>query len=634
MISEVQQADLYNETGNLSGENAVTIGGSSYTIATRNTSSGEAIQKATQYVYERLTAIGLTASYHNWSGGSFAGRNVVGVKAGTAKPDEIVLVTCHLDDMPESGAAPGADDNGSGSAALLIAAEALSSGTFERTLRFAFFTGEEQGLYGSDAYADAAKSADENIVAVYNMDMIGYSTGGSPATLRLHTRLSSAPGYASDMIIANTFSDVVSTYSLSSHLTPAVTSDGETASDHSSFWYYGYPAILAIEDDIGDFNPYYHTTDDMRQRLNMTYFTNFTKASVGTAAHLAIPAGAPATRMLKLLNRGDGTGTVASSPAGIDCGSTCSATFAMDTPVTLTAVPSTGSAFASWSGGCSGTSPTCVVSMSSDVTVTAAFNLVHTKEFKLAVSRKKAGGGDGTITSADGMIECGSTCSELYSEGALVTLTASALGDSTFTGWSGACTGKSPCGVTMDRAQRVTATFVGPQKLTVRKQNASNGTGTVESNPEGINCGTSCPSAFAFFPLSEKVTLTATPAPDSVFYGWSPKNICPGADPCEVTMDRAKGVTAKFIGPQTLTVRNVSVKKGTGSVTSVPGGISCGSGVCKAPFMYNGTVVLSAEADEGSVFSGWSPKNICPGTDPCEVTMDRAKGVTAKFAKE
>jgi len=71
---------------------------------------------------------------------------------------------------------------------------------------------------------------------------------------------------------------------------------------------------------------------------------------------------------------GDGVGTVTSSPAGIDCGSTCSGAFPDNNPMTLNAAPAAGSKFAGWSGGgCSGTSP-CVTVVSTDATVTARFN--------------------------------------------------------------------------------------------------------------------------------------------------------------------------------------------------------------------------------------------------------------------
>jgi hypothetical protein len=289
MIDQVWESLLYQETGNLSGVNTVVIGGSPYIITTRHTASGDPVQKAAEYVYERMETLGFAVSYQDWSKNSYSNRNIIGAKTGKTRPSEIVLITAHLDDMPKSGLAPGADDNASGSAALLMAAYTMSSCDFERTLRLVFFTGEEQRLLGSEPYADMAYQAGENIVAVYNMDMISWDTVGSDPVLRLHTRTSISPGYDADMAIANTFSDVVATYGLSSVLSPVITSDGEWASDHSSFWDKGYAAILAIEDDYDDFNPYYHTVNDTLERLNMTYFTNFTKASIGAAALLALP---------------------------------------------------------------------------------------------------------------------------------------------------------------------------------------------------------------------------------------------------------------------------------------------------------------------------------------------------------
>ena len=61
------------------------------------------------------------------------------------------------------------------------------------------------------------------------------------------------------------------------------------SSDHVSFWNRGYASILAIEDNKSDFNAYYHATNDRLSRLDLNYFANYVKASVGTAAHLALP---------------------------------------------------------------------------------------------------------------------------------------------------------------------------------------------------------------------------------------------------------------------------------------------------------------------------------------------------------
>ena len=287
MMNQVTQTKVNTYASNLSGENPVTIGGSSYTITTRNTASGTPIDKATQYVYEFMQGYGLAVSYHNWSDSGYTGRNVVGELTGTTQPGEIVLITAHLDDMPSGGIAPGADDNASGSVGVMVSAELLSQNQFRRTVRFIVFTGEEQWLLGAQAYSDMAYLAGDNITAVYNMDMISYDGSGGP-DLRLHTRITSNPGYPGDLAIANTFIDVVNTYSLGGNLSPIIDADGITQSDHSAFWDNGYPAILGIEEHDYDMTPYYHTTSDTVSTLNMTYFTNFVKASIGTAAHLAI----------------------------------------------------------------------------------------------------------------------------------------------------------------------------------------------------------------------------------------------------------------------------------------------------------------------------------------------------------
>ncbi len=288
LIDQVTQSTVTAYTSCLSGVTPVIIGGASYTITTRHTDSGTPIQKATQYVYEHLQTLGLTVNYQSWNDYGRSGRNVIGELRGTTRPDEIVLVTAHLDDLPSGAVAPGADDNASGAAGVMVAADVMSARTFERTVRFVFFTGEEQGLLGSYAYAETAYAVDESIVAVYNLDMIAWDDIGGPV-LRLHTRRSSNPGYAGDLALAQLLTEVISNYGLSSSLTPVITEDGDDASDHGSFWNFGYTALLTIEDDYDDFNPYYHTQYDTLDRLDLPYFTAMVKATLGSSAHLAVP---------------------------------------------------------------------------------------------------------------------------------------------------------------------------------------------------------------------------------------------------------------------------------------------------------------------------------------------------------
>lgn len=292
MMAQVNSDDLVDRVKELSGALPAIVGGAPYTFTTRSTTSGMPIQKATQFGYEFLQAQGLTVSYHNWNGSEsecgISNRNVVAEKRGAYQPDDIVLVTAHIDSITGSGVppAPGADDDASGSVGVMATAQIMASRQFSRTVRFILFSGEEQGGCGSTAYANAAAARHDHIVAVYNMDMIAYDSDHVP-DLRLHTRRTSNSGYAADLAIANTFVAVVSDYGLGEKLTPILTPDGVSASDHSSFWSNGYAGILAIEDDYDDFNPYYHSANDTPAAVNPTYFTNFVKASVGTAARLA-----------------------------------------------------------------------------------------------------------------------------------------------------------------------------------------------------------------------------------------------------------------------------------------------------------------------------------------------------------
>jgi uncharacterized repeat protein (TIGR02543 family) len=157
---------------------------------------------------------------------------------------------------------------------------------------------------------------------------------------------------------------------------------------------------------------------------------------------------------LTVQKQGAGSGTVTSTPAGISCGSDCSALFSPGTPVVLTALPAPGSTFAGWTGACAGAGA-CNVTMDGAKSVTATFTAnTHVLTVSLA------GDGSGSVSSSPAGIACGADCTESYSYGTVVTLTATPSPGSTFTGWSGACTGAGACNVTMDGAKSVTAIFV------------------------------------------------------------------------------------------------------------------------------------------------------------------------------
>lgn len=291
IIAQVDQADVYDYTGGLSGEWAVSIGGSPYTILSRNSYSGTPINRAGQYLYEFYDGLGLDVSYHNFYMDGIQLRNVVAEKRGSVSPERVFMLTAHYDSQPPGAYAPGADDNASGVVGTMMAAEILGGYEFGCTLRFVDFSAEEQGLVGSYYYAQETYCGGEQVEGVLNLDMLAWNTQGSSTYMDLHAR-SSVPG---SMDIAYLFGDVVSTYGL--NLNPVIESNGTNRSDHARFWAYNVPSILAIE-AFGDFNPYYHTTNDRLDRLkDMPYYTAMVKASIATFAHMGC-----------LLE--DGTGTV------------------------------------------------------------------------------------------------------------------------------------------------------------------------------------------------------------------------------------------------------------------------------------------------------------------------------------
>jgi Zn-dependent M28 family amino/carboxypeptidase len=283
IVAGVSTSVLYQLVAGLSGETPITVGGTPITLTTRNTNSGTPIAKAEQFAYETLSSYGLSVSYFNWTKSGYTNKNVIAEKSGSVHPDHVIIICANIDDMPSSGAAPGADDNASGCAGVFECARVLSGYSFEKTIRFIIFSAEEQGLYGSQAYAESLGST-ETIDDVLNLMMIGYDGIGT-STMRIHTRATSNPGYASDKSLADAFVAADSGCGLS--IVPIIDTDGLAASDHSPFWQGGIPAVLIIEDDVSDFNPYYHTTSDRLSQFNMSYFVDMVKAVTGTAASLA-----------------------------------------------------------------------------------------------------------------------------------------------------------------------------------------------------------------------------------------------------------------------------------------------------------------------------------------------------------
>lgn len=170
----------------------------------------------------------------------------------------------------------------------------------------------------------------------------------------------------------------------------------------------------------------------------------------------------PITAPITVVTAGTGSGAVASNTAGISCTSTagvisgtCTAPFAYNSSVTLTATAAAGSTFTGWSGGiCSGTS-TCSLTADAAKTVTATF---QPSAATFTLTTTMTGTGTGTVTAAP-TISCPGVCSAAYASGTTASVTQAASAGSRFVGWSGVCTGVTTCSPVMTADRSVNAIF-------------------------------------------------------------------------------------------------------------------------------------------------------------------------------
>jgi hypothetical protein len=249
-----------------------------YAYATQNTA-------AAAWIHSVLASYGLQARY-NFFNMSGSRRNVFATKPGLVHPERVVCISGHFDSTSEDNYnhAPGADDNASGTTAVLEAARVLSQYSFENTIKFIAFSAEEQGMVGSGAYVDSIAAAGEQVVACFDIDMIAYrGTDPAPADLVIYTN-SASQG------MANVVRDACTTF-YPTEVGPIVLVDPLEASDYASFWQHGYLACCSIEDEAwgDDFCPWYHTSNDRIERYPQDYPIHCAGALIAAVAQTAVP---------------------------------------------------------------------------------------------------------------------------------------------------------------------------------------------------------------------------------------------------------------------------------------------------------------------------------------------------------
>jgi hypothetical protein len=249
-------------------------------------STTESLRQACSWMRGKLTEFGCDSTYlDTWS--SQYAPNVVGVKTGGVTPGLIYIIDGHIDNTSDQQPShcPGSDDNGSGTTAVIEAARVFADVDFDCTVWFIGFTGEEQGLLGSDDFAQRCRNRGDSICGVFNFDMISYGRQDLDSFEVIGKPSSPDCAWLMDFYIAQ-----ADTFSA---LKPIRIMDPTALySDHASFWQRGYVAFCGIEND---FTPKYHTTGDTIGPLyfvdcgtnNWPMATEAIKAAVASVAKLA-----------------------------------------------------------------------------------------------------------------------------------------------------------------------------------------------------------------------------------------------------------------------------------------------------------------------------------------------------------
>jgi len=271
-------------------------------------------------------------------------------------------------------------------------------------------------------------------------------------------------------------------------------------------------------------------------------------------------------------------GTVTANPS--------QATYTHGQVVTLTATPSTGYSFSSWSGDASGTAASTTITMDANKSVTAAFTL---NTYTLSISAA-----NGTVTRDPEQAT--------YTHGQTVTLTAVPATGYSFSSWSGDLSGTvASATITMDGNKSVAAGFT----INSYTLNTSGANGSITKNPDKST-----------YTHGETVTLQAVPAEGYNFVNWS-GDLAGSANPATLVMDSNKTVAAAFAA-NTYTLQTNATN---GSVTRTPD---------QASFTFGQTVTLTAVPATGYSFSSWSG-DASGSTATVTLTMNADKSVTAGF---
>lgn len=248
-------------------------------IGERHYGQRDALDKAAEYIEKSFLDMGLNPVSEIYSDKLY--RNIVVNIYGRQRRDEIIIIGAHYDTVWLS---PGADDNASGVAALLEIARGLRQQRFPKTIRFVAFANEEWPFFGRDnmgSRVSAKHSYDRNeiISGMISLEMLGYYSSESNSQVYPKPLSYFYPHQANFIAFVSNFSsrdllhDVIREFRNSNRfpseglISPQFLVPDIRRSDNSSFWSYGYPAIM-VTDTSNYRNRKYHTVGDLHRTLD------------------------------------------------------------------------------------------------------------------------------------------------------------------------------------------------------------------------------------------------------------------------------------------------------------------------------------------------------------------------------
>ncbi len=232
--------------------------------------------RAAVYLFHEFKNMGLKTEFYKWEFGNYKSANIVAtIEGNDPSNDAIIIMSAHYDTTRGS---LGANDDGSGIAAILAIANVLSKYSFNQTIRFIAFSGEEVGLLGSFCYARDAYRRGDNIYAVLNIDIIGWAEseyGGNILRFSYVDRSKWIAEFASD--ISGKYNSIIN---MEIECIP-----NYKGADHQAFLDYGYDGVWIVEHDGCKYcnSPYDNLT-----YINSTYMAKATKLLLAILVELAI----------------------------------------------------------------------------------------------------------------------------------------------------------------------------------------------------------------------------------------------------------------------------------------------------------------------------------------------------------